>query len=277
MTGVLAISFPYQILVLADCRVTWRSANPRPQDNLQKLYHFSPTGVIGFAGGVAAAKSLFQHIRAQPRGQPLPPSPTTIAHELSTWAKDSYHSLRSVDQVEFELLYAAADYSRVGLAAENLVFAENVLATMVAPQFDPEFHMDTAALAYAMSLRGPDLVRTRDDLLSVAVEPSGVAFQVAMLIGSFGEMLARMSGQPVGGLFTAASVDARGVTWHPYSYSQEVGLRIIDNRFVQFDNREDPPKAFPLEGVWQFDARHPTVEALYVKPPDSRPPEGSAA
>jgi hypothetical protein len=109
---------------------------------------------------------------------------------LSTWAKDSYHSLRSVDQVEFELLYAAADYSRVGLAAENLVFAENVLATMVAPQFDPEFHMDTAALAYAMSLRGPDLVRTRDDLLSVAVEPSGVAFQVAMLIGSFGEMLA---------------------------------------------------------------------------------------
>jgi hypothetical protein len=267
MTGVLAVSFPYKILVIADCRVSWQHIRPRLQDNLQKLYHFSPTGVIGFAGGVPAAKALFRHIRAQPKGQPLPPSPKDIVTQLSSWAKQTYHSLAESDKVEFELLYAAADYSRVSLAAENLVFAENILTTMAAPEFKPQFHTDTATLGYAKSLPTSELIRARDDLLSVAVEPHGIEFQVAMIIGSFGEKLARISGHPVGALFTAASVDARGVTWHPYSHSREVGLLIKGRSFVQFDNRQEPPRAFPLEGVWEFDTRHPSPVDLYVGPP----------
>jgi len=277
MTGVLAISFPYHVLVFGDCRVTWRASAPRLQDNLQKVYHFSPTGVIAFAGGVAAAKALFKHIRDQPKGQPLPPSPRDIALELSSWARETYGSLPKADQVEFEVLYAAADYSRVSLAAENMVFAENVIASMVAPKFQPEFNSDGAALGYAKSLPMADLVHTRDQLVYTATKPSGIQFQTAIVIGTLGERLARISGEPVGGLFTVAIADARGVTWHPYSYGKEVGLAIVGRRFVQFDNRVSPPKSFLLEGVWEFDTRRPTVEDLYVQAPDSRPPGDSDA
>lgn len=277
MTGVLAISFPYQVLVIADCRVTWRAAHPRLQDNLQKLYHFSPTGVIAFAGSVAAAKALFLHIGAQPHGQPAPPTASDIAHELSTLARDSYQSLPSADQVEFEILYAAADYSRVSLAAENLVFAENVLATMEAPRFELSFHIDAAALGYAKSLELADLVSYRDQLLGMATESSGVPLQVGVAVASYGERLARLSGEPVGGLFTVAVVDARGVRWIPYSYAEEVGLRIEGGRFIQFDSRKPPGKVFPLEAIWEFDTRRPAQDDLYVSAPDSRPPESPAA
>ena len=277
MTGVLAISFPYHVLVFGDCRVTWRAAVPRLQDNLQKVYHFSPTGVVAFAGGVAAAKALFKHIKAQPRGEPLPPSPRDIVLELSNWALETYNSLPSSDQIEFEVLYAAADYSRVSLAAENLIFAENVLATMVAPEFQPEFHLDGAALGYAKSLPMTDLVHARDQLISTATKPSGIQFQNAIVIGTLGERMARLSGEAVGGLFTVAIADARGVTWFPYSYGKEVGLSIIGRRFIQFDNRASPPKSFLLEGVWEFDARRPSMEDLYVEAPDSGPPRDSDA
>lgn len=271
MTGVLAISYPYHVLVLGDCRVTWRAAAARLQDNLQKVYHFSPTGVIAFAGGVTAAKALFSHIRRQPQGQPLPPSPVDLASQLSEWARITYSSLPSRDQIEFELLYAAADYSRVSLVAENMVFAQNILATMVAPGFSPELHSDSAALGYAREIPKTDVVDARDQLFSVAVEPGGVRFQNAIVIGSLGERMARMSGQPIGGVFTVAVADARGVTWYPYSYGKEVGLAIIGRRFIQFDTREEPPRAFPLEGVWEFDDQHPAIDNLYVSPPNSSP------
>lgn len=277
MTGVLAISFPYQVLILADCRVTWTTARPRLQDNLQKLYHFSPTGVLAFAGSVDAARALFRYIASQPTGQPLPPDPTYIARELAKWATDTYLSLPLAQQKDFALLYAAADYSRVGLAAANLVFADNVLATMSAPSFEPLFHSDVAALCYATSLPVADLVSARDQLLSLATEPIGIAMQVGMTIGTYGERLARLSGEPVGGLLTVALANARGVSWHPYSYAEEVGLRIEAGKFVQFDNRETPGKEFPLLAVWEFDARRPSPGDLYVRAPDSRPPDTSAA
>lgn len=273
MTGVLAISFPYQILVLADCRVTWKAATPRLQDNLQKLYHFSPTGVIAFAGSVAAAQALFRHIGSLPTGQPLPPDPTYIARELSGWATHTYHSLPTSGQVEFELLYAAADYSRIGLAGDNLVFAENVLATMSAPDFQLSFHSDVAALGYAKSLDQADLISTRDQLFSLATEPIGIPMQVGVSVGTYGERLARLSGEPVGGLYTVAVANARGVTWYPYSYAEEVGLRTEGGKFIQFDNRQAPGKEFPLQAIWEFDTRRPSSTDLYVQAPDSRPPK----
>ncbi|MEX2031035.1 MAG: hypothetical protein WD906_08690 [Anaerolineales bacterium] len=271
MTAVLAISFPYHVLVIADCRVTWRAASRRLQDNLQKLYHFSPTGIVAFAGSVAAAQALFRHIASQPTGQPLPPDPTYIAHEISSWARAAYRSLPSADQVEFELLYAAADYSRVGLAGDNLVFADNVLVTMSAPDFQLYFQSDAAALGYGKSLEIADLVSTRDQLLSWATNRMGIAMQVGIAVGTYGERLARLSGEPVGGLYTVAVADVRGVTWYPYSYSQEVGIRVEGGKFVQFDNREVPNREFPLQAVWEFDVRRPSPSDLYVKPPDSRP------
>lgn len=272
MTGVLAISFPYQILVIADCRVTWRAAKPRLQDNLQKLYHFSPTGVIAFAGSVAAAQALFRYIGSQPTGQPLPPDPTYIAREVSNWARATYQSLHAADQVEFELLYAAADYSRVGLAGDNLVFADNVLATMSAPDFQLSFRSDVAALGYAKTLEIADLVSARDQLLGLATEPIGITMQVGIAVGTYGERLARLSGEPVGGLYTVAVADVRGVTWYPYSYGEEVGLRVESGKFIQFDNREVPSRVFPLQAIWEFEIRRPSPSDLYVKPPDSRPP-----
>src|SRR3989337_342526 len=159
MTAVFAVGFPYRVIVFGDCRVTWLAGVPRLQDNLQKVYHFSPTGIVGFSGGVAAAKALCTHIRAQPHGQPLPPSATDIAHQRAAWARLTYAILPPADKVGLELLYAAADYSRVGLVAKNLIFAHNVLATMFAPDFEPLFHSDVAALGYAKTLSVPDIVR----------------------------------------------------------------------------------------------------------------------
>jgi hypothetical protein len=196
---------------------------------------------------------------------------------LASWAKASYSRLPARDKVEFELLYAAADYSRVGLVATNLVFAQNVIATMAAPQFEVNFHSDTGALGYAKSIDAKDVLRARSDLLGIGAEEFGVNFQAGVVVTAYGDMMARISGEPVGGLFTIARVDARGVTWFPYSQGDILGLAIVGRRFVQFDNRGPVPKKFPLLGVWEFDTRRPLFEDMYVRAPALGAKEDPAA
>ena len=67
MTAVLAIDFFYKIIVIANCRVSWKGGSYKPQDNLQKIYPFGPTGVLAFSGDLRPAKIVLKKFVRKPQ------------------------------------------------------------------------------------------------------------------------------------------------------------------------------------------------------------------
>lgn len=94
MTAILAIEFPYQVLVIADARVSWDSSSYRPQDNLQKIYPLGPTGIVGFSGSIVAAKAIFRLAASDAYKESLPRSAEQIPIGLSAVAREAFSQLR---------------------------------------------------------------------------------------------------------------------------------------------------------------------------------------
>jgi len=260
MTAVLAINYHYQIIVIADCRVTWLTTPPKLQDNLQKVYPLGPTGVLGFAGSVVAAKAFANYVRKANPNKNLPPTALGIVDDITVWARESYSELPQRDRTSLELMYAAADYGRVTLVASNVIFAENILAKFVSPNFEPEFQSDFVALGYAVKYPADVIRKNRDNMLSLGLDPFGQKFQVGITIGGYGEELAKISGNTVGGLFSVGIINARGVGWSAYSIGDQVKLEIEDGAFIQYDLKDG--RRVPLKTIWDFDARRPEVGKL---------------
>jgi len=265
MTAILAIDYYYQIIVIADCRVTWLTNPPKLQDNLQKVYPFGPTGVIGFAGGIAAAKAIVNSINQEAPLKGLPSTANEIVSDIANWAKDTYVKLPKSDQIYLELMYAAADYGQITLAAPNVVFAKNILAKYTSPAFEPQLQPDILALGYANQY-SPEIIReNRDNMLNLGLDPFGRKFQMGITIGTYGEGLAKIAGDPVGGLFSVGVITARGVGWFSYSYGDRVELKIENGQFVQYDRQAG--KRVPLKAIWDFDARRPDSGNLVFRTP----------
>src|SRR5262245_43018941 len=115
MTAILAIDFYYQIVVIADCRVSWQGGSYKPQDNLQKVYPFGPTGVLGFSGDIYSAQVIFRDIKDKAAHLSLPPSAQILVDDISNWARDSYSSISPAMQNPVELMFVASDYGNISL------------------------------------------------------------------------------------------------------------------------------------------------------------------
>jgi len=271
MTAILAIDYYYRIIVISDCRVTWSPQPPRIQDNLQKVYPLGPTGVFGFSGGIAAAKAVVRQMVANLKNKPLPPSAVEIAQDISACARDAYSKLPSIDKIDLQLMYVAADYGNEALRAKNVKFARNVLVKMEAPDFEPVEQSDYVALGYAVKYPSDTIRQDRDSMLRYGLDPLGQRFQIGVSIGAHGEGLATISGDPVGGLFTVGIVDLAGVRWSSYSYPGQAELRIEGGRFVQYDLVDG--RRIPLKTLLEFDPRNPESGSMVFNTPSSRPSE----
>lgn len=267
MTAILAVDYHYQIIVIADCRVTWLTNPPKLQDNLQKVYPFGPTGVVGFAGGIAAAKAIINKINQEAPRKSLPSSAKEIVSDIASWATDAYSRLIRSDQIPLELMYAVVDYGEVTLATPNAVFANNILAKFSAPDFEPKMQSDFLALGYANQYPASTIITNRNNMLQLGLEPLGLQFQVGISIGAYGEGMAKIAGDPVGGLFSVGVITARGVGWYPYSYGDQVELKIEDGTYVQYDLKNG--KRVPLKAIWDFDARRPDAGSAVFHTPGS--------
>jgi hypothetical protein len=250
--------------VLADCRVTWSGNPKRFQDNLQKIYPFGPTGVIGFAGHIKAAKGILSHIQKESQKKSLPPTAKQIVQDISLWAKEAYSLLPLGDQKDIELMYVASDYGRITLRTNNIIFTENILVQFRSPKFEPIFHQDYISLGYAIEYPEEILKENRKSLLHGTTDPESDSFHAIIAVVSFGEYLSTIGNNQVGGLFAVGIINARGVRWYPYKFSKsDVELRIENNQFIQYD-----PSAgikVPLKTIWEFNPNIPDIGNLKFK------------
>lgn len=126
MTAILAIDFHYQIVIIADCRVSWDGGNFDPQDNLQKVYPVGNVGLLAFAGDIYSAQKICQAIRdnLETKGELFyfPPSPQFLAKNLPQWIRDAYSSIPVSMQNYIELMFVASDVHNVSMRTENVVF-----------------------------------------------------------------------------------------------------------------------------------------------------------
>ena len=264
MTAILAIDLLSYIIVLADCRVTWLSNPKRFQDNLQKMYPFGPTGVIGFAGQIKAARGILNYIKKEAPKMSLPHTAKHIVQDISVWAKEAYSKLPSWDQKYIELMYVASDYGRITLRTNNVTFAENILVQFKSPKFDPVFHKDYLRLGYAIEYPEDILIENRNSFLRGAVDPERDSFQAIVAVDSFGDYLSTIGDNQVGGLFAVGIINIRGVRWYPYRYLRsDVELRIENNQFVQYDHSDG--RKVPLKYIWEFNPNRPDFGNLMFR------------
>jgi hypothetical protein len=263
MTAILAIDYFYQIIVIADSRATWlfpQTNKSKPQDNLQKVYPYGPSGIIGFAGGIAAAKAVLIYIKKESENIHIPKSTLDIAHLIGGWAKESYLKIPSSDQIDLELMYTAVDLENVSLRTTNATFARNYLVKYISPNFNPEFQTDFVGLGYAKNYPRDIIRENRDGMLEFGLGPLGKKFQVGITVGSYGEELVKISNSLVGGLFSVGVVNTDGVNWYSYSIGDSVKLQIENGKFVQYDLKDG--RRIPLKTIWDFDARRPEAGKL---------------
>ena len=199
MTAVLAIDYLYQVIVLADCRVTWLAKPPTLQDNLQKVYPLGPTGIIGFAGDVAAAKVVLRHIKSEASVTKLPPTALGIVDHISKWARQSYSNLPLRDNNKLELMYAAADYGNVIRHFSNITLAKNILVKFVSPNFEPENRFDFVALGYAVKYPPEDIRKQRNDSINLGLNPLGQKLLAVSSAFGYREVITKIGEDTVGG------------------------------------------------------------------------------
>jgi hypothetical protein len=263
MTALLAIDYYYQIIVIADSRATWLFPPlkiSKPQDNLQKIYPYGHSGVIGFAGGIAAAKAVLNYIKKESASITLPTTSLDIVNLIASWANESYSKILSTDKIELELMYVAVDSGNISLRTTNATFAKNILVKYISPNFNPEFQTDFVGLGIAKNYPAEVIRKNRDGMLDFGLDPLGKKFQLGITVGSYGEELVRISNNLVGGLFSVGVVNADGVNWFSYSIGDEVKLVIEKGKFVQYDLRDG--RRIPLKTIWDFDARRPEAGSL---------------
>lgn len=259
MTAILAINFLHEIVILADCRVSWQAprgrANPRPQDNLQKLYPFGPTGVLGFAGDVYSAKRVFARIQREAARVSMPASARAIADEVSGWAQDEYARMQiPPGRQPLELMYVASDWKSVSLAARNAVFSEQVMVEMTSPEFRPSAHADAIRLGLARRTPMDNIKLNRDAWLGLSLDPDQEKFFAGVFLVTYSTGLAARSPAEVGGMFCAGITSVTGVRWYSYSIGA-LELRVEDGQFVQYDHNNG--RRVPLKLLWEFDASKP--------------------
>jgi len=265
MTAILAIEFPYQVLVLADARVSWEPNVFRPQDNLQKIYPLGPTGVVGFSGSIPAAKAIFKLAASDAERRPLPDSAEQIPTELADVARRAFSQIRGRGGQRVQLMYAGVDYSKIGLVADNIVVAKNVMAVMNSPGFEVRNSPRVIRLGYAERYPVDTLLKNRDELMRHGTTELGRRFQVGVAIAAIGPALARYGPERVGGLFTVAVATARGVGWWPHGSQEGYQLVIDSGRFIQLDNRQG--RKIPLRTILEFDPYRPSTEDLKLDTP----------
>lgn len=268
MTAILGLNFFYQIVVIADCRVTFEYPNQKKilQDNLQKIYPLGPTGVIGFSGNVFVAKKIFTLLKNEPL-RPLPKSVINIAHEISLIAKEAFNKLPNHRKSDIELMYAAVDYGNIGLIADNVTFAENYFFRMLSPDFQVEVFRDHIQLGYAINYPEELIIRNRNDLINMGLKPHGQKFQRGIIVTTFGNSLANLAPSAVGGLFTACKISTEGILWQPYSMTDDrYQLTIENGKFVQYDHQKNV--RVPMESIWDFDTRRPKSGMYLFDTPD---------
>lgn len=265
MTAILAIDFHYQIIVIADCRVSWDPPTYNPQDNLQKIYPHGPTGIIGFSGSVLAAKAVASYMRDHTLGKPLPPSAADIVSDIRHDARTAYGRLKAANAGKLELMYAAPDYAKVSLAAPNVTFASNLMIKMESPEFLPVAQADAIRLGYAVQYPMDDLRLNRDNLLNYGLTPEGRRFQVGIAIGAFAPALARYAPTQVGGLFTVGVATATGHHWYPYGPIDGYELAIRDARFVQIDHNTG--QEVLLQTILEIDPNKPPRGGITIDTP----------
>ena len=265
MTAILAIDFMYQIVVLADCRVSWDPPGFKPQDNLQKIYPVGPTGVFGFSGPVEAAKAVVTGFVASVAGKPLPRSAAGIVSDISESARISYTQLPQGQRGTLELMYVAPDYGNVTLETDNVTFARNLMIKMESPQFLLIAQADAVRLGYAKRFPIANIPLNRDNLLGAGLTPERQRLLIGIAVGAFAPSLASYAPNQVGGLFTIGVATARGVGWWPYGPVGGLELVIEDGRFIQVDHNTD--RRIPLRSIVDFDAAKPDAGDLIFQTP----------
>lgn len=265
MTAVLAIDLMYQILVMADCRVSWIPPVHQPQDNLLKIYPIGPTGIFGFSGSVQAAKVVFTEFADWARNIPLPPSASDIVSDIAQSARQSYSQLPDAHKLNLELMYVAPDYGNVTLRTENVTFARNLMIRMESPSFLPTPQSTAVRLGYARKYPMDILRQNRNSLLNEGLTPEGRRFQIGITIGGLVPTLARYAPHQVGGLFSIAVATASGVGFWPYGPVDGLELAIESGGFVQIDHNDG--RRVRLESIVDYDPTEPYAGNLVFRTP----------
>lgn len=265
MTAVLAIEFPYQVIVIADARVSWEPKRFNPHDNLQKIYPLGPTGVVGFAGSIAAAKAIFGLAATDAYKRQLPSSADHIPIQLAEVAREAFSRLPNRARHEVHLMFAGVDYSRIGLVAENLVLAPNIMTVMSSPDFEVRKSPRTIRLGYAERYPLDILLDNRRGLVRHGTSEEGRRFQGGVVVGGFAPTLAKYAPDKVGGLFTVAVATARGVGWWPHGLATGYRLEIKDGRFIQVDDVRG--RRIPLKTILEINPYAPEIGDLRLDTP----------
>ena len=165
-------------MVIADARMSWEPSSYRPQDNLQKIYPLGPTGIIGFSGSVVAAKAIFRHLTSKDQRRPLPQTAEQIPIDIGAAAREAYSKLRSRERQDVQLMYAGADYSSIGLVADNMIMARNVMAVMSSPNFEVKNSPNVIRLGYAQHYPIDVLLKNRNSLMRHGTSEMGPMFHL---------------------------------------------------------------------------------------------------
>jgi hypothetical protein len=252
-----------QLAVIADCRVTWRYPNgkSRLQDNLQKIYQFGPTGIIGFADSVLAAKVVFNSFNTHPL-KTLPPNAWGFVEYIVDTARAAFNTMQNRDGVNLELSYTAMNYGKVYRRLQNATLAEPIMVSFNSPDFEPVRHVWGCPLGFARELDLQPIVQEITFLNQFGLNPAHHGGQAKLAIELFGERVARQAGTSVGGLFTAGIVNADGVRWVSYSQDENYSIELRGFEFVQTDKKTD--REIVLQPIVTFDENKPARGNLRI-------------
>ena len=178
---------------------------------------------------------------------------------IQDWAKISYSRLPQSTKGPLEIMYAASDYGNVSAVTDNVIFAKNVMVKLIAPEFNPNFEKGAVRLGYAIKYPLDNIIKNRDNMLSLGLTDAGQRLLSGIMIGGFAKNLISYSPTEVGGMFVIGIIDARGIQWRLYSI-EPLELRIENGQFVQYDHSNG--RRIPLKHIWEFDPRKPDVGNL---------------
>jgi hypothetical protein len=257
MTAVMAIDFLSHILVISDCRISYKGGNPEPKDYLQKVYPFGLNGIIAFAGDIVSAKAIMTKI--------IKSTHLLNINEIPLLASEAYKNSPDYPGRIVELMFVASFPSEHIGISNNAIFPKNLLFEMTSPDFKLTQKKDNIRLGYAKKYDEKILLENRNNLINVGLDPTNRKFQIMTVVGSFGNSLAKLCENTVGGLFSGGVITPVGVDWLSYSIDDKFELKIEDGRFIQYDHEKE--RRIQLQTIFEFSSNQYSRKNLRLDTP----------
>lgn len=265
MTVVVAYKFFTTVVVVADCRVSYRTGN-HVDDNLRKIYPIGKRMVLGFSGPLRGAHAVVEAVRRNWGRYRKRPVASNLERDVERWIRHEYRKIRPAEaRTGLSFILAAVEPHREALFNWHSPDGKE----MPAPNWSRLMPDMRVSRLRPLRCRPTELVKekkSRCKVIGVGAELRDAIhseldrlfdfarerpkLQAGVSVCTLMHMLMEAGVETVGGLFQCAVLDGDGIEWLAYSSPSTAGsvaLEYVEGQYVQRDNRTG--KTVPVKSI----------------------------